>query len=154
MTHLAYPVHAPALGGDRLGRIASVTAAGVLATLGLVAVGTGIAFPVVDSVLATGRVTAPPDDLALFESILPFWGLIVGFGALLVAGAAGALDRGRYGRPLAIAAASLVLLPAVAAQLAGAAGSLELDTAGRAVAAALSGLAGVALLGAALSARR
>jgi hypothetical protein len=154
MTQLTLPAPAstsPWVGASRIGSIVSAT---VLAGLGLVIASTGIALPVVDSVLASGRVIAPARDVAIFESILPFWGLIVAFGAAVIAGAVGALDQGRIGRLVAIAAAGMILVPAVWVQLAGSAGAVELDVAGRAVAATISGLAGVALLGVAISTRR
>jgi hypothetical protein len=154
MTQLALPVPATRVTPARLGRAGSIAAATILASVGLVVASVGIAFPVVEGVVASGGVAVSARDLAIFETILPYWGLIVLFGVVLVAGGVGALDRGRIGRVVAIAAAGLLLVPAMAGQLAGVTGALDLDVAGRVVAASLSGLAGIAILGVGVSARR
>ena len=154
MTQIALPAPTRSLGSIRTARIGALVATTVLAGVGLVIASVGIAFPVVEGVLASGRVVAPPGDVAIFESIAPYWGVIVLFGLVQVAGAVGALDRGAIGRLVAIGAAGLLLVGAVGAQLAAAAGTLELDVVGRAVAATMSGLAGVALLAVGISARR
>ena len=154
MTQLAIPPHARSIGSMRTARIGTVVATTVLAAVGLVIASVGISFPVVEGVLTSGRVVASPRDVAIFESIAPYWGAIVLFGLVQVAGAVGALDQGRIGRLVAIGAAGLLLLAAVGAQLAATAGTLELDAIGRAVAATISGLAGVALLAVGISARR
>ncbi|HEX4930593.1 MAG TPA: hypothetical protein VFV62_07770 [Gaiellaceae bacterium] len=154
MTQLALPTSARSLGLIRTARIGAMVATTVLAGAGLVIASVGISFPIVEGVLASGRVVASPRDIAIFESIAPYWGAIVLFGLLQVAGAVGALDQGRIGRLVAIGAAGILLIAAVGTQLAATAGTIELDVAGRAVAATMSGLAGIALLGVGISARR
>jgi hypothetical protein len=128
----------PRFGSARAVRYA---AAATFAALGLLIASVGISFPIVAGLIASGRVAAPASELATFDAIAPFWGVVVLFGLLQIGGAAGSLERRRWGRALALVAALALLSVVTVSQVGVAIGAASMDPAGRAVAVALGTIA-------------
>jgi hypothetical protein len=128
----------PRFGSARAVRYA---AAATFTGIGLLIASVGISFPIVAGLIASGRVAAPASELAIFEGIAPFWGVIVVFGLLQVGGAVGSLERRRWGRALAMVAAFALVSVVTVSQVGVAVGAVSMDPAGRVVAVTLGAVA-------------
>ena len=141
MTQLVLPAAPLARRPFGAGRAVRYAAAATFGLLGLSIASVGISFPVVAGLIASGRVAPPASELAVFDSVAPFWGVIVVFGLLQVGGAVGSLERRSWGAVLAVVAALALIAVATLSQVGVAFGAISMDPGGRVVAVALGAVA-------------
>lgn len=104
---------------DRAGvtRMGALAAASVFTIAGLALIGVGSAFPLAFAVIEARELAIPAAELAFAERLSPFWPALVALGAVNFAAAFAILDRGRFGKRVAMVVAGATAALAVVAEV-------------------------------------
>lgn len=114
----ARPMTALGIDRERVSHLAAIVAAVVFGGIGLVAIALGMSFPLALGVVAEQSLAVSASDLAVADRIADYWWILAALGALHLVALMTVLNRGVWGKRIAIVLAGAGAAGAAAAQIA------------------------------------
>lgn len=105
-------------GRDRISRPAAIVAAITFGAIGLLSIALAMAFPMALGVVEQQPLAVPAADLALADRIADYWWVLAAAGALHFVALLTVLDRGIWGKRIALVLSGIGAVGAAAVQVA------------------------------------